>query len=146
MQTSVYFFDGLEQDSIKRFLRNLADVVMNWKHWPRVQNLHPCRSSFERATTVCVLGYMASSSAALSNFTTILLCVKKLTSWCHPSWILLLKCQHTFYYSRITLFLDACYSQNYSGKMFTGLAGTYPHVVALIWLLLESSIVIKREI
>ena len=40
------------------------------KHWLRVQNF-PVGQSFERTTKACVLGYIASSCAALSNFTTM---------------------------------------------------------------------------
>ena len=51
---------------------NITQIVKNWKHWVRVQNL-PVGQSFERATKVSVLhvGYMVSSRAALSNFATI---------------------------------------------------------------------------
>ena len=72
-----------------RFLANfgnITQIIKNWKHWLRVQNL-PIRYK------VCVLCYMASSCAVLSNFTTI--CAQKLTSWGHPKWII---ATTSFYY------------------------------------------------
>ena len=54
--------------SCQFWLGDITQIVKNQKHWLRIQNL-PIGQSFERATKACVLGYMASSCAALSNFT-----------------------------------------------------------------------------
>ena len=105
--------------SCQFWLGDITQIIKNWKHWLRVQNL-PVRQSFERAKKVCVLGYMASSCTALSNFTTI--CIQKLTSWGHPKWMSL-KCHYLlllfWHYSYLWMLNN--YSQNYSGIMFAGL-------------------------
>ena len=54
---------------------DITQIIKNWKQWLRIHNL-PVGQSFERATKACVLGYMASSCAALSNFT--MMCSKNL--------------------------------------------------------------------
>ena len=54
---------------------DITQIIKNWKHWLRIHNL-PVDQSFEKATKACVLGYIASSCAALSNFT--MMCSKNL--------------------------------------------------------------------
>ena len=109
--------------SCQFWLGNITQIIKNWKHWLRVQNL-PVGQSFERATKVCVLGYMASSCAALSNFA-IIKCSK--TYFLGPPKMNIIKMPpHPSIIPALFLFLDAYYY--YSGIMFAGLSPKFPTI------------------
>ena len=97
----------------------LGQIIKNWKHWLEAQNL-PVGQSFEKATKVCVLGYIWP--VAVIQFRHNNDNMRSEIYFLGPSKVNIIKMPpHPSIILALFLFLDAYYYfQNYSGIMFAG--------------------------